>query len=347
MSGKGIPSSYSLNTFRNLKGPIIDIRSPKEYIQGHWPGAKNIPLFNNDERDLIGKAYKRQGKEKAIMLGIKLVSPKLRTLKNKLKIVSSNTSNSFLRIYCWRGGMRSASLGWFANLLQLNPILLEGGYKSYRKWALNQFEKEWPLRLLGGKTGTGKTSLLLELREMGISIIDLEGIANHKGSSFGGLGVNLQPTSEQFENILAQKLYETESITPKGIWLEAESANLGKCRIPNKLFLQMKTAPLIEIKRSKKERVKTLVNEYSSNNKIDLQNATLRIRKRLGPQRTKKALDSINESLWEEACLAILEYYDKCYEFELEKKIKKASIDISGMSNKDSAKQLIELGLVY
>ncbi len=347
MSEIGIPSSYSLNTFRNLEGPLIDVRSPKEYMQGHWPGAKNIPLFNNEERELIGITYKNEGREKAILLGLKITSPKLKSLIKELELENSKSVKPYLKIYCWRGGMRSTSLGWLAKVIGLKPVVLNGGYKSYRKWALTQFEKEWSLRLIGGKTGTGKTSLLKELSKMGKSIIDLEGIAKHKGSSFGGLGLPPQPTCEQFENILAEDLHKTEKINPKGIWLEAESANLGKCRIPNKLFAQMKDAPLLEIKRSKDERVKILVNEYSQNKKIDLKEATLRISKRLGPQRTKKALQSIQHGLWEEACLEILEYYDKCYQFELEKISKKQTVNLSGLNPKNSAELLIEKGHVY
>ncbi|AAP99816.1 MULTISPECIES: tRNA 2-selenouridine(34) synthase MnmH [Prochlorococcus] len=347
MSGIGIPASYSLNKFRNTNGPLIDIRSPKEFNQGHLPGAKNIPLFNNEERALIGTTYKKKGKQKAINLGLEITTAKLKDLVEKLLQEKVTEENSFLRIYCWRGGLRSSSLGWLANILNLNPILLSGGYKNYRKWTLNQFEKEWPLRLLGGKTGTGKTSLLLELAKRGISIIDLEGIAMHKGSSFGGIGLPPQPSSEQFENFLAEALDNSKKFPSKGIWVEAESPNLGKCRIPNPIIRQMKKAPLLEVIRTKEERITRLVDEYSPHKNEDLKNATLRISKRLGPQRTKKALESIHKGNWREACLAMLDYYDKCYEYELEKVIRKSSIDLSGLSNKHSAEKLIQLGHVY
>ncbi len=340
-------SSYSPNTFRNIDGVLIDVRSPKEYLQGHWPGAKNIPLFDNDERALIGTTYKKNGREKAILLGLKIITPRLEELKELLKREIIQSSKDTLKFYCWRGGLRSTSIAHFANLLGFKVVLLDGGYKTYRTWSLKQFEKEWPLRLIGGRTGTGKTSLLQELTKMKISTIDLEGIANHKGSSFGGIGLPPQPSCEQYENLIAEELFVAEKSLAKGIWLEAESANLGKCRIPNKLFIQMKNAPVLIIKRSKEERVAILVKEYSLHGKEKLKQATLRISKRLGPQRTNKALESIQNGLWEEACLAMLDYYDKCYEYELDKIADKETVNLSGLSPAASAKLLIRKEHVY
>ncbi len=347
MSGIGIPPSYSLDTFRRLKGPLIDIRSPKEFTQGHWPGAHNIPLFNDEERDLIGTTYKRKGRDSAVITGLRITSPKLTEIKDKLEFQHSKSINSHLRIYCWRGGMRSASVGWLANALSLNPVLLSGGYKTYRSWAIKQFEKEWPLRLLAGKTGTGKTPLLAELSKKGIFTIDLEGLAHHKGSSFGGLGLGSQPSCEQFENLLAQALHNSKIKCSKAIWIEAESANLGKCRIPNKFFEQMKNAQVLEITKSQIERIKTLVEQYSRHKQSDLINATVKISKRLGPQRTKQAVGAIERCDWDEACLAIIDYYDKCYEHELRKFENVETVELSGLSDQSASKKLLKDRLVY
>ncbi len=343
MSGIGIPPSYSLESFRNKEGPLIDIRSPGEFSQGHWPGATNIPLFSDQERALVGTSYKKEGREKAILLGIQLTKHKLPELKNLLENKSNDLKGSFLRVYCWRGGLRSLSIGWLASLLGIKAILLQGGYKSYRRWALSQFEKQWPLRIIGGKTGTGKTTLLLELKKKGLSIIDLEGLANHRGSSFGGIGHTKQPSTEHFENMIAEKLTSYEKSLVKEIWLEDESIALGKCRIPKDLFSQIKKAPLVEIIRSYQERVQLLIEEYGKYQQKELEQATLRISKRLGPQRTSNALKAISNENWEEACLAMLDYYDRCYEFSLKQIDNKKKIDLSGLDNDSAAEKFIKL----
>ncbi len=354
MSGISKQSYFSVEKFRQTSGPIIDIRSPGEYNQGHWPNSINLPLFSDQERSEIGKTYKKEGRERAILLGLKLIGPKLLGLKTDIERVGEGESstrketksNQALRIYCWRGGMRSASVGWLANLLNLKPVILVGGYKSYRKWVLQQFQSEWPVRLIGGKTGTGKTDLLLSMAKKGLATIDLEGLANHRGSSFGGLGLPLQPTSEHYENLLAENLELYAKNSPKAIWIEAESPNLGRCRIPNELVKQMKKAPLLQIDRSNEERVLQLVRVYASHSKEDLKMATSRISRRLGPQRTALALEAIENENWEQACRAMLDYYDRCYEHELEKTAQRETINISGLSPDEAVSKLLTEGLI-
>ena len=241
-----------------------------------------------------------------------------------------------LRIYCWRGGMRSNAFAWLARTIGIKTYLLKGGYKNYRKWVLNQFESDLPIRLVAGKTGTKKTDLLNYIKNENIYVIDLEGIANHRGSSFGSLGMGKQPSTQQFENILAESLntfHETKAIE---IWLEAESAHLGKCRIPKSFYTKMKKAPIIEIIKTENERVDNLVNVYSQNSESELKDAVNRISKRLGPQRTKEALVAIEKKEWSKACKSMLNYYDKCYDYELEKTKNINSIDLSGLSLKSS-----------
>ena len=160
MSGLGNLEPVPIQTFRYLKGPLIDLRSPKEFSQGHWPGALNLPLFNNEERALVGKKYKETGQKEAIILGLELISPKIKFLIESLKKIKLNyqqisidESQKYLKIYCWRGGMRSKSIGWLANILDLKPAILLGGYKAYRNWTLSQFKKKLNLKIIGGKTG--------------------------------------------------------------------------------------------------------------------------------------------------------------------------------------------------
>jgi len=156
--------------------------------------------------------------------------------------------------------------------------------------------------------------------------MDLEYLANHRGSSFGGLGMTCQPSNEQFENLLAEKLLGFSKNNT--IFIEAESANIGSCRIPNKLFKQMKDAKRIEIIQSKKNRIYELICTYSIFPSHELKNSVTRISKRLGPQRTKKAIEAIDSKNWEDVCNAVLDYYDKCYDYELANNEKVIIIDI-------------------
>ena len=354
MSGLREVPNVPLEKFRTVHGPIIDIRSPHEYAKGHWPGSINLPLFNDKEREIIGILYKKQGQNEAIKAGIKLIIPKLSSIKYALKEIyleakDESTANkaTALKIYCWRGGLRSKTLVWLSGKINISAFQLIGGYKSYRKWVLNQFEKEWPIHLLGGKTGSAKTKILLSLSQQKICTLDLEGLANHRGSSFGGLGLPTQPSCEQYENLISESLNKLKIINNKKIWLEDESPNLGNCRIPNELIKQMKKAPVLEITKTKKDRIKELIDIYSKFNQDELKQATLRIQKRLGPQRTKLALEAIEKKDWETVCDAILDYYDRCYEYQLTKTVNVKRVDLSGMDNEMAANLLISKGYVY
>lgn len=302
-----------IESFLAGSGPIVDVRSPVEFGQGHIPGAVNLPLFSDDERVAVGTAYKQRGRQQAVQLGLEAVGPRLAAMAGDLQQLAG--AAGALRIHCWRGGLRSRSVAWLAGLQQLPVQLLTGGYKAYRHWALELVAQPWPLLVLGGRTGTGKTDLLLELERRGGAVVDLEGLANHRGSSFGGLGLGEQPSTEHFENRLAWRLWQLRGQGP--IWVEAESAQVGRCRIPSAFWQQMRAAPVLEIERPIEQRVAQLVAVYGPQGQAPLRLATERIAKRLGPQRTAAALAAIEARDWAGACWQMLDYYDRCYDHDL------------------------------
>ena len=187
--------------------PVLDVRTPAEFNQGHIPGAFNLPLFTNEERVLVGTTYKRTGREQAILLGFELTGPKWAGfIRQALDIAPQKK----VVVHCWRGGMRSAAMAWALDLYGFDVTLLEGGYKSYRRWAHRQFETPVPLCIIGGMTGSGKTRILQQLRTLGQQVIDLEDLAQHQGSTYGTLNRLVQPTQEQFENNLAGQLSQLD-----------------------------------------------------------------------------------------------------------------------------------------
>jgi tRNA 2-selenouridine synthase len=256
---------------------------------------------------------------------------------------SGETPEAPLRLTCWRGGLRSASVAWLAEQLELPVVMLAGGYKAWRRWVLELFERPWPLQLLGGRTGTGKTELLLALRDLGAAVVDLEGLASHRGSSFGALGLPPQPSTEHFENLLAAELAALEGAAT--IWLEAESSQVGRCLIPTGLWQQMKQAPVLEVQRPLEQRVEHLVAIYGVQEREALAEATRRIARRLGPQRTSLALDAIERGDWAGACRQMLDYYDRCYDKDLSGHAVSA-VDLGRLGAEEAARQLVASGRV-
>ena len=335
--------NQTIEEFLAGDGAVVDVRSPAEYARGHIPGARNLPLLEDAERAEVGTLYARRGRQAAVLRGLALAGPRLEAMGAALADLAESRPGAPLRVHCWRGGLRSATAAWLANSLALPVVVLEGGYKSYRRWVLEQFERPWPLRLLGGRTGTGKTDLLLALRQAGVAVVDLEGLAHHRGSSFGGIGMPPQPTTEHFENRIAAALV-AQRAAPQ-IWLEAESAQVGRCRIPQGLWRSMKQAPVLEVLRPLEERLRLLVTIYGAHDRGELSEATRRIARRLGPQRTAIALAALEQGDCATAFLQMLEYYDRCYEHDLSSHARTA-VDLGVRSPATAAALLLEQGLV-
>ena len=295
--------------------PVVDVRSPIEFIKGHIPGSTNIPLFTDEERDHIGTVYKQSNSETAVKLGESYAVPKI---SSYLESACNAAPDSPLIVICFRGGMRSRR---FARLLDENGYdvyRLIDGYKGYRNYIQHALGEISSLIVLGGMTGTGKTEILKELEKNGEQIIDLEQIANHKGSAFGAIGQDQQPTSEQFEN----NLFEITSgiDTEKRIWIEDESRNIGKVFLPELFFRQLRTAPLIILELDKKFRAERLSRDYGDGGDILLKEGIQKIGRRLGGEKSKTAIEAIDSGDYYRAAYIILDYYDKTYSHNSDKK---------------------------
>jgi len=316
---------------KKIHAPVLDVRSPLEYKHAHIPGAYTLPLFTDAERVVVGTTYKQQSRQSAIKYGLDFFGLKMRKMVEEAEQIinnqsflastteSDNSSKRQVLVHCWRGGMRSAAVAWLLDLYGYEVYVLEGGYKSFRRWALHQFEKTYPIKLLGGYTGSGKTKVLKALKDRGESIVDLENLAEHKGSAFGNLGMPGQPSQEHFENKLALSLYESSAhiMDTKGscncLWIEDESQRIGDVNIPISFWNQMRTNNIMFLDIPFEERLHYIVEEYGHFEKERLVNAVIRIKKRLGGLETKEAIHALIEDRTEECFRILLRYYDKWY----------------------------------
>lgn len=302
--------------------PVFDVRSEGEFLHAHIPEAHSLPLFNNEERKIVGTAYKQESKQKAIKIGLKYFGTKMVKMVEAVEKITAEKNTRTVLVHCWRGGMRSAGVAWLLDLYGFKVYTLVGGYKVYRNWVLKQFEQQYPIKIIGGYTGSGKTDLLIELGKRGESIIDLEGLAHHKGSAFGAMGQAPQPTQEMFENLLAEALFLHHSALSgdKVIWMEDESQRIGEVNIPTVLFKQMRTKQVLFLEIPFEERLQYILKGYGQFSKEQLVNAIIRIKKRLGGLETKNAINCLIEDDTIKCFAILLKYYDKGYEAGLFKR---------------------------
>lgn len=293
-----------------LSLPVVDVRSPGEFAKGHIPNATNIPIFSNEERAIVGTAYKKISKEKALEIGITIVQPKLEGFIKDTLIVAKNKT---VVVHCWRGGMRSMS---FAQHLIENGFtqvyVIQKGYKAFRNHVLNELGKDVPLVIVGGYTGSAKTDLLNHLKNTkGKQVIDLEGLANHRGSAFGGIDQASQPTGEQFENKLFWQWKDFD--LSQQVFLEDESRAIGSLLIPQALYNNMRSQRLYFLDIPREERAKHLVKGYGKSNVDELKDSISRISTRLGGLEARNALWHLARGEMLEVAKIILVYYDKYY----------------------------------
>jgi tRNA 2-selenouridine synthase len=288
------------------KLPVIDVRSEGEYEAGHIASAVNIPLLNNGERVIVGTVYKQQGQREAIKAGFKVVGPRL------LDIIEAadKYGNEFI-VHCWRGGMRSSNFCQFVGMAGKKTHVLQGGYKAYRTFALGSFKRPFNFQVISGYTGSGKSELLRKLHEKGEQIIDLEALASHKGSVFGGLALPAQPTTEQFQNDLFEVINKLDLTKP--IWIEDESIAIGKIFLPNDLWTTMRAAPVVVVNVPREVRVQRLVAEYGTVAADAFHEALKGITKKLGGQNYKIARELLYAGDMGGSIEVILNYYDRAY----------------------------------
>lgn len=294
--------------------PVVDVRSPGEFAEGHISGAINIPIFNDNERAIVGTIYKNKGRLPAIEKGLEIVGPKMaQFVREAIKIASSGQ----LLVHCWRGGMRSESMAWLFERAEIKCFILQGGYKSYRNYLLEKVGNLPHLIVIEGHTGSGKTEILHQLKAMGEQIIDLEGFANHKGSAFGGIGQGSQPTTQQFQNDIFDEVHTFD--LSKRVWIEGESQTVGRVFLPDPLWFKMNEAQCIEILVPRSERISRLVKEYGTQPEELMENAIRNLIKRLGNQRMTEILNSYYEKDLIGVADKLLEYYDQTYQFSRDK----------------------------
>jgi tRNA 2-selenouridine synthase len=301
---------------------VLDVRSPGEYIHAHIPGAYNLPLFTNEERKTVGTSYKQQSREQAIKLGLDFFGLKMRPMVEEVEQLLLNLpdkQSKTVLVHCWRGGMRSAGVAWLLDLYGFKVYTLIGGYKAFRNWAIAQFTKPYSFRVLGGYTGSGKTDALLHLAAQGHAVIDLEGLARHKGSAFGALGQGKQPTQEMFENLLGQALSEAQRSTENEtcIWVEDESQRIGSVNLPKNLWQTIHAAPLYFLDIPFEQRLDYLLTGYGKFETHELIDCVERIQKRLGTLNAKNARNYLLDGNIRECFSILLHYYDKYYKADL------------------------------
>jgi len=288
----------------------------------------------------VGTDYKQKGQLEAIKTGFQLVGPRLFDIIEATEKIAIGKE---IIVHCWRGGMRSSNFCQFVGMAGIKTHQVKGGYKSYRQAAIESFKKSFQFKIIGGCTGSGKSEILRALAKQGEQIIDLEKLASHKGSAFGGLMQAPQPTTEQFQNDLFEEILKLDIHKP--IWIEDESIAVGKIFLPDELWRTMSASPVVEIALDKADRIKRLVHEYGDADREEFLKAMERITKKLGGQHFKAAKEKLLMDDMASTIEILLTYYDKAYLNGLQKKKQRiqATIKWDGKDTDTFATTLVRL----
>lgn len=297
-----------INGVKKSKAILLDARSSGEYEKAHIPGAISLPLLDNDSRVIIGTTYKQQGREAAVLKGFELEGPRFH---EKILCAMQLAPEKQVYLYCWRGGMRSNILAWLLQMAGFRVTLLKGGYKTFRHWVINHYKTPRKYLVLAGKTGSGKTEMLYLLNHAGEQIVDLEGLANHKGSTYGALGQLPQFSQEHFENLLSWQLSELD--VARRIWIENESRLIGRNCLPPEFYDLQISSPKISVDVDAEVRTQRILTEYACFPVDILIERTVSVKNRMGPQHSKMAIEYLQTGDFHSWVGKMLEYYDKTY----------------------------------
>ncbi|MEF9933198.1 MAG: tRNA 2-selenouridine(34) synthase MnmH [Cetobacterium sp.] len=316
---------------------LIDVRTPKEFAEESIPGAINVPLLLDDERVDVGTAYKQISPEKAKELGIRAIAKRLPDMFKEIQALSSNGRLVF---YCARGGMRSGSVAALFSVLGYNCWKLEGGYKAYRSFVLENIPKVnegVKYIILHGKTGIGKTRVLQKLDALGYSVLDLEKMADHKGSFFGALCESRPQSQKRFESLVFHFLQENK---PEYVLAESESKRIGNVYVPESIFESLSGGRHLALETTIEERVKIIMDDYSEASDEDMKNCIEKVGRYADKKDFNEYLNLFNEGkLPELAKILMLKYYDPLYQKSIDKYDYDAEINYE---NLDEAVEKIE-----
>jgi len=297
---------------------FLDMRSPSEYADGHLPGSINIPVFTNEERAEVGVLYRHQGAEIAKIKGLEIASVKL---PNMIQQINQLANQQSVIVYCWRGGMRSRSIATILDLMGVPVYQLTGGYKAYRSYVLARLHNHRinpRIVLLHGLTGVGKTTILQMLAQRAIPTIDLEDLANHRGSVFGHIGKGPSVTAKNFDAVLLTLLekYQQESY----IIVEAESKRIGNVYLPDCLYKAMQAGLHVLVTASKETRINRLLEEYLQEGGIPstvIIQSLETLQTRLGKAKVKILQDLVMQGEYHRFVeILLVDYYDPLYKYE-------------------------------
>lgn len=315
---------------------VFDVRSPAEYQEGHIPGAISLPIFSDEERAQVGTIYVKQGREKAFLHASHLVGKKIPALAEKL--IEAGGERPVL-IYCWRGGMRSESVARLGRWAGIETFTLEGGYKAYRRYLL------WWLAttpytpvVIAGFTGSNKTQTLKTMSHLGEQTLDLEDLANHRGSVFGHLGMPPQPTTQQFQNNIFERMCLMNIGLP--IWTEDESMRVGEVFLPEPLYQRLRDAPALFIEKPFEERLENIIAKYGQFSRDQLLASLQKLQKHLNPGTLATVHKLICEGNLKDAAVILLRYYDTRYQQGILRRKKLLRIDATGLSPLQTAQLL-------